>query len=239
MKPFESTLIQKAAADCGYERTPELADSALVLRSVSFPESVRVSVIENSQFELRSDWLLRDEASGFYEGRAKAKGLEGLYAALQRFAVLARTRPERLVDAFAEATASMPRTTEAQRLVVERVGQSLFRTALLDYWGRRCCVSGLDVPELLRASHIKPWSMCASDKERLSVNNGLLLAPHFDALFDGGWMTVDDDGSVRLSKRLSEDAQARLGLSRELEVCGLTIAHRAFLAFHRSMVFRV
>lgn len=58
------------------------------------------------------------------------------------------------------------------------------RVALLDFWQGRCCVTGLDVAELLRASHIKPWARCESDDERLDVFNGLLLSPTMDALFD-------------------------------------------------------
>lgn len=73
----------------------------------------------------------------------------------------------RVADAFRQQTAKMPATTEAERLVVQRVGQNLFRQALLDFWHGQCAVTGLAVPELLRASHIKPWAQCATDNERL------------------------------------------------------------------------
>jgi putative restriction endonuclease len=46
----------------------------------------------------------------------------------------------------------------------------------VDYWGGRCPISGVDQPELLRASHIKPWADCSTDAERLDVFNGVLLA---------------------------------------------------------------
>jgi len=61
---------------------------------------------------------------------------------------------------------------------------------LLDLWEGRCAVTGLAVPELLRASHIKPWADCETDAERLDVYNGFLLAPHLDAAFDLGFITV-------------------------------------------------
>ena len=53
-------------------------------------------------------------------------------------------------------------SSEAERLVVQRIGQNLFREGLLDLWGRalRCAATGLAVPALLRASHIKPWADC-------------------------------------------------------------------------------
>jgi putative restriction endonuclease len=54
----------------------------------------------------------------------------------------------------------------------------------MEYWGGRCPITGLEQPELLRASHIKPWADCATDAERLDVFNGLLLGAHIDAAFD-------------------------------------------------------
>jgi hypothetical protein len=104
----------------------------------------------------------------------------------------------------------LPRSTEAERLVVQRAGQGVFRGGLLEYWDGRCAVTGLAVPELLRASHIKPWADCASDAERLDVFNGLLLAPHLDAAFDCGFITVADDGAVVVSSGLGETARRLL-----------------------------
>jgi predicted restriction endonuclease len=132
----------------------------------------------------------------------------------------------------------MPTSTEVERWVVQRVGQDLFRAALLDYWQQRCCVTGLAVPELLRASHIKPCALCDTDEERLDVFNGLLLAPHLDALFDGGWMTVQADGTVLFSTRLDTDALQLLGIKDGMVFVGLTDAHQHYLEFHRSVVFK-
>jgi putative restriction endonuclease len=142
-----------------------------------------------------------------------------------------------LLQLFRQRTAALPRTTEAERLVVQRVGQDLFRAELMEYWERRCAITGLAVPELLRASHIKPWAVCKTDAERLDVFNGLLLAPHLDAAFDGGFITLADDGDVMLSQKLSPDASSLLGLTARLRVERLTAAHRAYLGWHRESVF--
>ena len=82
-------------------------------------------------------------------------------------------------------TASLPRTTEAERLVIQRIGQDIFRDALMDYWGGRCPLTGITEPALLRASHIVPWADC-DDAQRLDVHNGLLLSALWDAAFDRG-----------------------------------------------------
>lgn len=132
----------------------------------------------------------------------------------------------------------LPRSTEAERLVVQRVGQDLFRHGLLEYWEGRCAITDLAVPELLRASHIKPWADCSSDAERLDIWNGLLLAPHLDAAFDRGFITVADGGAVVLSPRLDAAARATLGLDEPLRVRALHAGHRAYLPWHRERVFK-
>lgn len=157
---------------------------------------------------------------------------------LRRALILARALPNALWESFAARTAALPRATEAERLVVQRVGQDLFRDGLLDYWEGRCAVTGLAVPGLLRASHIKPWADCDVDVERLDVFNGLLLAAHLDAAFDGGFITVGDDGRVIVSKRLDEEARVLLGLDRPVRARGITEGHRGYLPWHRERVFR-
>lgn len=57
-----------------------------------------------------------------------------------------------------------------------RVGQNKFRDAILDYWGGACALTGMGIPEVLRASHAKLWAECATDAERLDVFNGFLLS---------------------------------------------------------------
>jgi hypothetical protein len=121
--------------------------------------------------------------------------------------------------------------------VVQRVGQDVFRAGLLDYWDGHCAISGLAVAELLRASHIKPWAACDSDAERLSVFNGLLLAPNLDAVFDRGLITVMEGGVV-VSPQLGEVDRRLLGLDVRLRVQRLEDAHQPVVRFHREHVFR-
>lgn len=156
-----------------------------------------------------------------------------LYALLRQALQRARALPTPLLT-FAERTAALPRSTEAERLVIQRIGQDVFRSGLLDLWGGRCAIAGLAVPALLRASHIKPWAACERDEERLDVYNGLLLAAHLDAAFDQGLITVEDDGQVVVSPALDAAARALLQLDRPLRVTGLAPAHRRYLAWHRT-----
>ena len=131
--------------------------------------------------------------------RPQRDGHSGLCHLVRRAFQLSKTLPNELLHEFEKQTATLPRATEAERLVVQRLGQDVFRGGLLNYWEGRCAVTALAVTDLLRASHIKPWAMCATDAERLDVFNGLLLAPHLDAAFDRGYITVADDGVVVVS----------------------------------------
>jgi predicted restriction endonuclease len=128
--------------------------------------------------------------------------------------------------------------TEAERVVVQRVGQDLFRRGLLEFWEGQCAITGLAVVELLRASHAKPWADCASDAERMDVHNGLLLAAHLDAAFDRGLITVSEEGVVVVSPRLPRDALPLLALSSPRHIRSLRAAHQPYLAWHRESVFR-
>lgn len=238
MTPLTRTRLEKAAADCGFELSPEVIEGGLVLRSVQFPETIAVQPIGDDAFRLRASVpLLLSVANESGDGFA-VHGWHGLYQVLDKAAATARTMPNRVAQKFYQSTATMPKSTEAERWVVQRVGQDLFRHALLDYWRGRCCVSGLAVPELLRASHIKPWALCDTDEERLDVFNGLLLAPHLDALFDGGWVTFDPRGVLMVANCLAADALVVLGLTGLLRVENLVPAHQAYMGFHRTAVFR-
>jgi len=161
-----------------------------------------------------------------------------LHRLVRRAFQLSRTLPDELLHAFEKQTAELPRSTEIERLVVQRVGQDIFRIGLLEYWEGRCAVTGLDVPELLRASHIKPWAHCPIDAERLDVFNGFLLSPNLDAAFDRGFITFTDDGALTLSNVLTEREIAALSLDPLMQIRAVSSSHSNYLQWHREYVFR-
>ncbi|MEB3223445.1 MAG: HNH endonuclease, partial [Candidatus Sericytochromatia bacterium] len=164
--------------------------------------------------------------------------LTALTTAIRRAYQLARSLPTVPLHAFETRIAGLPRTTEAERLVVQRVGQDVFRAALLDFWQGRCPLTGLAVPALLRASHIKPWADCQTDAERLDVYNGLLLAPHLDAAFDLGFITFTDEGGLVCAEALPAEARSALGLMVDLPTMPVRGSHGPYLGWHRERVFR-
>lgn len=160
-----------------------------------------------------------------------------VFRALRRVRLLLLQSPPLPEKKLAQRLAAVT-TTEAEAVVRQRIGQDLFREALLEYWEGRCAVTGLAVPELLRASHAKPWKD-ATDTERLDVHNGLLLAVHLDALFDRGLLGFADDGAALLSPHLPADAIAMMGMQDGVPpLRRVGDGHRPYLQYHREHVFR-
>jgi hypothetical protein len=167
-----------------------------------------------------------------------APSIPAMHRLVRRAFQLSRTLPDALLDRFGQEVAGLPFTTEAERLVVQRVGQNLFREGLIDYWEGRCAITDLAVTELLRASHIKPWAACASDAERLDVFNGFLLAPNLDAAFDCGFISIADSGDVLVSETLADSPRRLLGVDTPLRIRTITERHKQYLLFHREHIFR-
>jgi hypothetical protein len=250
LPPLVATRLEKAAVDNGFD--VELGPQGDWLAFASSQTSLRIwlatfgnalYMVALSQLRVAAELgeqgtpLASPLPSGAVTGRTVGTVPE-LHALLLRAFQLSKALPDEPLLAFEKATRAMPTTTEAERLVVRRVGQEYFREGLMQYWRRRCAVTGLGVERLLRASHIKPWAACASDQERLDVFNGFLLAPHLDAAFDAGFITVADDGAVVLSNALDIEARRLLGLDSPHRVNALDDRHRKYLPWHREKVFK-
>ncbi|MFT4452991.1 HNH endonuclease [Pseudomonas sp. RTCS2] len=126
--------------------------------------------------------------------------------------------------------------TERDALIKARIGQSGYRDDLLAYWGG-CAITDCCVPELLRASHIKPWR-AASPAERLDPFNGLLLTPNLDLAFDRGLISFDDQGQILLGEDLDPDSARALNITPCLRLRQIKPQHRDYLAWHREHLFR-
>jgi putative restriction endonuclease len=243
------TLIDKAARDNGFDLDRGFEEPWLAYASSQVPLRLWFTAYGDGLFVVALSQrnvaeALTDHGSAITNplppGAAGARAVADLPVLdrlVRRAFQLSRTLPDELFSEFQKRTKDLPRDTEAERLVVQRVGQDVFRHGLLDYWEGACAITWLAVPRLLRSSHIKPWADCATDSERLDVFNGLLLAPHMDAAFDQGFITVEDDGRVRVSDTLDGEARILLGLDASLKVRQLAEGHRRYLPYHRDFVF--
>ncbi|MDQ7949547.1 MAG: HNH endonuclease signature motif containing protein [Pedobacter sp.] len=84
--------------------------------------------------------------------------------------------------------------TQKEQLIMARVGQGVFKNELTSI-EKECRVTKVKNISFLTASHIKPWSK-SDDTEKLDGNNGLLLSPHIDRLFDQGWISFSLKGNI-------------------------------------------
>lgn len=124
--------------------------------------------------------------------------------------------------------------TVKECLVKSRIGQGRFRKNVLEI-EPACRITGLCIPELLIASHIKPWKM-SNNYERLDENNGLMLTPTIDKLFDKGFISFTDEGNILYCKIHPLDL-TKLGLDIAKNVGKFNKEQLLYLDYHRKNVF--
>ena len=126
--------------------------------------------------------------------------------------------------------------THKRQLVNARRGQGIFRIRV----GRieqRCRLTRLEDKSLLIASHIKPWRK-STDEEKLDANNGLLLSPHVDRLFDSGLITFTSDGRILCASATIRKIMRRWGLDPDGNAGHFNEAQSKYLSFHRTNIFK-
>lgn len=127
--------------------------------------------------------------------------------------------------------------TVKEQIILARRGQGRFKEAvhLLE---RQCRVTKVSRLEHLRASHIKPWRDSSND-ERLDGENGFLLTPNIDHLFDRGFVSFEDNGRLLISPVAHTSSLLKMGVpvDEAINVGGFTEGQRSYLDYHRNEVF--
>ena len=250
MNSLERSLLEKLGYDNGWEVVDNQSLVSVILASARHSATVNItSDPQGSGYFLRfPDWILESELTRSSPCVAE-RGLilvidkEALAPVLHRAAQLAASLPSSPVVVYENTVAEIldedpsQRGTEREAIVRQRVGQNVYRQALLEYWQGQCAVTGISVPEVLRASHAKPWADCQHDHERLNVYNGFLLNANLDALFDKGLISFSDSGEGNVSSLVPEDHYSLLGLNHFC-LRWIAEAHRPFLEWHRTHVFQ-
>ena len=126
--------------------------------------------------------------------------------------------------------------TQKSQLIKARRGQGVFRTrvCLIE---KQCRITGESAPQHLRASHIKPWRFSSSN-EKLDGNNGLLLSPHIDHLFDHGYISFEANGSLLLSPHMKNDILYAWSIDPNLNIGYFVPEQELYLKFHREQMFK-
>ncbi|MFZ4525107.1 MAG: HNH endonuclease [Chlorobium sp.] len=251
MNTLERALIEKAGREAGWESVIESHDLALIVASARHQAQATLSS-DNTEGTLSlqlSSPLIHKELLRSITGivceqnKIIVPSIELFARLLRRAAELEQSLPDQAARTYAvrlkeELKKVLPGSTEVERLVRQRVGQDTFREALLDYWAGSCAVTGIDLPEILRASHAKPWAYCDNDEERLDVFNGFLLSANLDALFDRGLISFDTAGRLFCSPKLAPQQISSLHLHDGLALRWLAPEHEHYLDWHRSKVYQ-
>lgn len=126
--------------------------------------------------------------------------------------------------------------TERTAIILARRGQGLFKKRVMRI-ERACRITGVDREEHLRASHCKPWRD-ATNEERLDGENGLLLTPTMDHLFDRGFIGFDDTGQTIISPVAHVPSLRRMGIDPKNppNVGAFSHGQKHYLEFHRENV---
>lgn len=128
--------------------------------------------------------------------------------------------------------------TEREALVMARRGQGIFKKNVQQH-EVRCRVTGVDRIEHLIASHCKPWRDCDSNQERLDGENGLLLTPNIDHLFDRGFISFENNGALLVSAVAHKESLRRMGVpvDEARNVGSFSEGQKRYLEFHRESLF--
>lgn len=251
MNPLQRAVIEKVGHEYGFEHV--LPDERDMVCLGSARHRAQVCIAPQSDlFEVEFSSIVAGQLSAelarsfpaleHKENTFVADSVDELAQLLRRAAALAHALPNQVAVDFEtlvnkelkQFPSALIQSTEVERLVRQRVGQQAFRQAMLDYWGGACAVTGVALPEILRASHAKPWAECVSDAERLDVFNGFLLNANLDALFDRFLITFNEDGDLIVSPSISAPTQELLGLDKSMRLRWMAQEHSLYLQFHRA-----
>jgi len=125
---------------------------------------------------------------------------------------------------------------EKIQLTKSRRGQGIFK-ANVRLVEDHCRITGVTNIKHLRASHIKPWSLSDND-EKLDGNNGLLLSPHVDHLFDRGFISFTPHGKLLVSNELNKSVLEKWSISPDQNVGTFSAKQIDYLEFHLDSIFQ-
>lgn len=237
-------LIEKSGHDNGFENSLLNTEQQVLLGSARHTLQASITPVHDGlAVQFSEPQFIKLLVGDFPDVKQQQQALIVLESKLGillnaafRLAVLTPTEITKNYENQVQAElAKLPsNATEVERIVRQRIGQQTFRQALMTYWNGACAVTGIEVAEVLRASHIKPWAECATDAERLDVFNGFLLSANLDALFDRFLISFDEQGNLLISSTLSQADLLSLGIKLGMRLRWIDVLHQPYLTFHRT-----
>ncbi|MCX6222226.1 MAG: HNH endonuclease [Bacteroidia bacterium] len=159
--------------------------------------------------------------------------------------ILANLENQTIETKFAEVLTGMENLKGETKIreVKTRVNQNVFRQIVLANYNRKCAITGIDLPDLLVASHIIPWSQ--NETERLNPENGICLSALYDRAYDKGLIGITEKYQIKLSSELKTREKKVFYQSTFGNLNGLILQlpqkylpKKEFLQFHMDSIFR-
>lgn len=132
---------------------------------------------------------------------------------------------------------------DREALVNVRVNQNFFRNTVLASYDNKCCITGIDIPSLLVASHIIPWSIDSNN--RVNPHNGICLNALHDCAFDKGLITITPDYKIKISQillkaNIRKDSFNFIASVQDQEIIKPQrfIPLHTFLEYHNEFIFK-
>ena len=159
--------------------------------------------------------------------------------------ILAEKEKIAIEDKFAETLKGTEHLKGEYKLreVKTRINQNVFRQIVLANYDNKCAVTGIDISDLLVASHIVPWSR--NEQERLNPENGICLSPLYDRAYDKGYIGINEKFEILLSAGLKKKSKEIYHSKHFASLAGTKIImpkkyypKKEFLAFHMDVIFR-
>lgn len=181
------------------------------------------------EFKYVMDYFLR------YDENWLNRGIETVIDTAEQEAVLKAQLDNSVDEIDKEIETKQLQGEEREALIKVRVNQSAFRKLLMRRY-THCCLCDVDDESLLVASHIKPWAK-SSHAEKVDVNNGLLLCPNHDKLFDRGYISFDNGGHIIISDELSKNCAISMNIKNDMQI-ELSNDNIKYMEYHRNNVLK-
>lgn len=225
---------------------PDIIDLASLLGRTSNSVALKMQNLAHFDPELRA----RNVTALAHGSKLDSEIFEEFYINLEELSfVAASIRADMIggsdVLSIIQDLAELPPGEYSEQIVKTRLGQQFFRTAVLNSYGNRCCVTGLSVPDLLIASHIKPWADSDERTERTNPCNGLCLNPFHDRAFDQGYITIDHNFSIIVSSKLKDSGMDETTqdwfmnyAGKRIDTPRIFLPGKEFIEYHNDVIFK-
>lgn len=197
------------------------------------------SIIKNNFQQLDDDLLnIRESLEWMGEDKGFYHNLEWKNISISYNYKNRKNLLEKIEDINSDDLDNISNGDEREATIKTRIGQSQFRNKLIQKYGK-CCICEIKNNDLLIASHIKPWSESNPQEKTDYQNNGLLLCPQHDKLFDKGYISFTGNGTILISSLLNQNEYKLVNIQSDFKLnIELNNQLKIYMNYHKDKKFK-